>query len=170
MPQSVLEMAKDLVMAQIEAGQVPSENMHEALQKTYALLRELKLKEQAGSPDALHATHTSPTPGAWQKSITKNTVTCLECGTTMKQLSRRHLADHGLDRQAYRIKYGIPRAQPLAAKSVTVLRKKIAQETKPWEKAPRYMKAQEGKAASQKANQKAKTRKRPRRRTTATKR
>ncbi len=44
---------------------------------------------------------------------------CLACGASFKQLSGRHLKEHGLDGKAYRVKYGIPRAQPLAAKETT---------------------------------------------------
>jgi hypothetical protein len=48
-----------------------------------------------------------------------------------------------LDGRSYRAKYGIPRIQPLAAKETTARRKQIAQETRPWEKAPIYRQAQE---------------------------
>ena len=48
MAQSVIEMAKDLVMAQIQVGALPREEMHKELQKTYASLIELKNKEDAG--------------------------------------------------------------------------------------------------------------------------
>jgi hypothetical protein len=68
---------------------------------------------------------------------------CLECGQSFKQLSVRHLKEHGLDGKAYRIKYGIPRTQALAAKEITSRRKEIVQRTRPWEKAPTFLKAQE---------------------------
>jgi predicted transcriptional regulator len=58
-----------------------------------------------------------------------------------KQLSVRHLKEHNLDARSYRAKYGIPRAQPLSAKDTTAMRKKIVQQSRPWEKAPTYMKA-----------------------------
>jgi hypothetical protein len=48
-----------------------------------------------------------------------------------------------LDGKAYRIKYGIPRTQPLAAKEITSHRQEVVQRTKPWEKAPTFVKAQE---------------------------
>ena len=50
--------------------------------------------------------------------------------------------------RAYRAKYGIPRTRPLSAKDTTALRKKIVQQSRPWEKAPAYMKAQEAKAVN----------------------
>jgi hypothetical protein len=46
MTQSVLEMAKDLVMAQIGAGRLKPENTQQALQQTYWTLLVLKTKEE----------------------------------------------------------------------------------------------------------------------------
>ena len=82
-------------------------------------------------------------PIHWKKSITKHMVTCLECRASFKQLSVRHLKEHALDGRSYRVKYGIPRTQALAAKETTLQRKEIVQRSRPWEKAPTFMKAQE---------------------------
>jgi len=117
--------------------------MHTALQQTYASLQALKTQEDAHSSVAVATPKTPPTPVNWRKSMTKHAVTCLECGASFKQLSVRHLKEHGLDGKAYRVKYGIPRTQPLAAKEITSRRKEIVQRARPWEKAPTYLKAQE---------------------------
>jgi predicted transcriptional regulator len=138
MPQSTLEIAKELTLALIEAGNVPPEDMQDTLQKTHATLAALKAQEAAGT-----TTPVSDAPMNWRKSITKYAVACLACGQTFKQLSVRHLRHHDLDGRSYRAKYGIPRIQPLAAKETTARRKQIAQETRPWEKAPIYRQAQE---------------------------
>ena len=45
MPQTLLEMAKDLVMAQIEAHRLSPEEIHQALQQTYASLKALQAQE-----------------------------------------------------------------------------------------------------------------------------
>jgi predicted transcriptional regulator len=143
MSQTLLEMAKDLVMAQVEAHRLSPEEMHQALQQTYATLQALKTQEEAHGSIAVVTPATPPKPVNWRKSITKHAVTCLECGASFKQLSVRHLKEHGLDGKAYRIKYGIPRTQPLAAKEITSHRQEVVQRTKPWEKAPTFVKAQE---------------------------
>lgn len=91
-----------------------------------------------------------PAPSAWRTSIARHTVTCLACGATFKQLSVRHLREHGLDARSYRDTYGIPRTQPLAARATTERRKQIVQQTRPWEKAPRYREAREREAAEAK--------------------
>ena len=143
MPQTLLEMAKDLVMAQIAAHRLAPEDMHPFLQQTYASLQALKTQEDAHGNVAVVTPETLPERVNWRKSITKHTVTCLECGASFKQLSMRHLNAHGLDGRSYRIKYGIPRTQPLAAKETTERRKEIVQRSRPWEKAPTFVKAQE---------------------------
>jgi predicted transcriptional regulator len=142
MSQTLLEMAKDLVMAQIEAHRLSPEEMHTALQQTYATLQALKAQEDAHGGVAVVPPETPAEPVNWRKSITKHTVTCLECGQSFKQLSGRHLKEHALDGRSYRVKYGIPRTQPLAAKETTLRRKEIVQSSRPWEKAPTFVKAQ----------------------------
>jgi predicted transcriptional regulator len=119
--------------------------MQDTLQKTYATLAALKAREETGS-----GTARTQEPVDWRKSITRHSITCLECGWTCKQLSVRHLRHHDLDGRSYRNKYGIPRTQPLAAKVTTALRRQIVSEVKPWEKSPTYMKGQEAKAAAAK--------------------
>jgi predicted transcriptional regulator len=47
MSQTLLAMAKDLVMAQVEAHRLSPEDMHQALQQTYASLQALKAQEDA---------------------------------------------------------------------------------------------------------------------------
>jgi predicted transcriptional regulator len=150
MAQSIVEMAKDLVMAQIEAGRLTPEDMHSALQQTYRSLMELKAWEETGAVGALPGDGAGKAPADWKKSIRRNAVTCLECGAEFKQLSVRHLAQHGLDARSYREKYGIPRIQSLAAKATTAARQRIVQQIKPWEKSPRFIEAREREEAEQK--------------------
>ena len=147
MAQTILEMAKDLVMAQIKAGRVSPEELHTRLQKAYTGLLELQAKEEAGGRVMSgHVDGSARPPMDWKKSIRKTTVICLECGATFKQLSARHLSDHNLDPRSYRNKHGIPRTQPLAARDTTAIRKQIVQRSRPWEKAPTFMKSRASKA------------------------
>ena len=143
MSHTLLAMAKDLAMAQIEAHRLLPDAMHTALQQTYARLQALQSQEDAHGSVAVVTPKTPPERVNWRKSITKHTVTCLECRASFKQLSVRHLKEHALDGRSYRIKYGIPRTQSLAAKEITSRRKEIVQRLRPWEKAPTFVKAQE---------------------------
>jgi predicted transcriptional regulator len=148
MPQTPLEIAKELTLALIETGNMSPENMDDTLKRTYATLAALKAQEETGTTTETPVSAT--TLGAWRKSITKHTVTCLECGKPFKQLSRQHLQEHGIDARSYRATYGIPRTQPLVARDTTTRRRQVVRKTRPWEKAPMYGQAQEraSKAAS----------------------
>jgi predicted transcriptional regulator len=150
MPQSIVEMAKELTMALIQTGSISPDTMQETLQQTYATLTALKAQEETGS--ATHMPEAQPAPADWQTSITRHAIMCLECGQTFKQLSR-HLRLHGLDPRSYRRKHAIPPSQQLAAKALTARRREVVRESRPWEKAPTYRKGQarHGRAAPEPA-------------------
>jgi predicted transcriptional regulator len=140
MAQSMVELAKELTLALVQRGNVSPENMQEILQSTYATLATLKVQEESSTSPTVSVAKSSPVD--WRKSITRQTITCLECGQMRKQLTNRHLRTHGLDTRSYRTKYGIPRTQPLTARATTERRRQIVQGTRPWEKAPRYRQGQ----------------------------
>jgi hypothetical protein len=64
MSQTLLAMAKDLVLAQIEAHRLSPEEMHQALQQTYASLQALKAQEDTNGSVAVVAPAT-PKPVDW---------------------------------------------------------------------------------------------------------
>ena len=141
MLESVLEMATDLVSAQIKTGDISPENTSALLTTTHQQLLSLKLQEESGTQAGADQTVRRFT--GWRMSIAKYTVSCMECGASFKQLSPRHLREHNLDKRSYRKKYGIPSTQSLAARELTARRKAIVQKIRPWEKAPTYISAQE---------------------------
>jgi predicted transcriptional regulator len=141
MPQSLIELAKELTLAMIQTDNLLPEAMQEMLQKTYATLSALKAQEESGALPPLPASETALVD--WRKSITKHAVTCLECGQAFKQLSLRHLRAHGLDNRSYRTRYGIPPTQPLSSRATTERRRRVVQEVRPWEKKQQLLQAQE---------------------------
>ncbi len=142
MADPIVSMAKDLVMELIKQNLIAPEDMTKELQKTHASLLELKAKESPGGTDkSVNSASATAGPVDWKKSIKKYTVECLVCGETFKQLSIRHLKTHDLDQRTYRQQFGIPRTQALSAKETTALRKRAVQASRPWEKAPTYLKA-----------------------------
>jgi len=138
MSQTLLEMAKDLVLAQIHTQNITPESIQGALHNTYETLQRLEHSESPGENG--HGQGASPSLGDravdWKSSITRHAVRCLECGETFKQLSARHLSAHDLDPRSYRVKYNIPRTQSLSARAVTARRRELAQQIRPWELAP----------------------------------
>ena len=150
MPQSVLEMTKELVLAEIQAGSLLPEDTHDTARCVFESLIALKSREESASFLSASAADAPQTPSDWRQSITRHTITCMECGQTLKQLSVRHLKQHNLDGRSYRAKYGIPSTQPLLARETLARQRQIAAKTKPWEKSPAHMQAQEAKAAAAK--------------------
>lgn len=139
MPETLIEMTKDLVLAQIQAGQVSPDNLSAALRNTYQTLARLYAAEtgDTGQPDVGLKGSVSAASSVvdWKSSITKHAIRCLECGATFRQLSRRHLDKHGLNPRSYRHKYGMPLEQALSAREATVRRRQLAKDIRPWEQA-----------------------------------
>jgi predicted transcriptional regulator len=139
MAQTLLEMTKDLTRSLVETGMLSAEDVQETLQKTHTTLTALKAHEEIGTTSTVSVAQSAPVD--WRESITKHAVTCLDCGHAFKQLSIRHLRQHGLDARSYRTKYDMPRSQPLAARESTERRRQIVRETRPWEKSPQFIQA-----------------------------
>ncbi len=133
MSQSLLEMTKELVEEHIHTKQVQTVDIQSLLQSTYATLQRLHQNEAARvAPDEPSALE-GDTPADWKRSIARHAITCLECGDTFRQLSARHLRTHDLDPRSYRLKYGIPRSQPLSSREATARRREVAKQVRPWE-------------------------------------
>jgi predicted transcriptional regulator len=151
MSQTLLEMAKDLVLAQINTKHLTPDSIQGALHSTYETLQRLDASASPGENGHGHG----PSQGLggsaevnWKSSITRHAIRCLECGETFKQLSLRHLSAHDLDPRSYRVKYNIPRTQSLSAREVTARRRELAQQIRPWELAPSKPEAVKTKKAS----------------------
>jgi len=69
MSQTLLEIAKDLVLAQIEAHRLAADEMHAALQHTYATLQALKMQEESYSTQNRHPVSITPAKSACNEVI-----------------------------------------------------------------------------------------------------
>ena len=58
-----------------------------------------------------------------KRSIKEKSITCLVCGKTMKVLTKKHLALHGLDAVSYREQFGLKKGTPLTCKELQRARK-----------------------------------------------
>ena len=67
MSQTLLAMAKDLVMAQIAAHRLSPDDMHTALQQTYASLKALQAQEDANGSMAVATPEIPSKPVHWRK-------------------------------------------------------------------------------------------------------
>lgn len=124
MAKSLVEMAAEIIAAQASQSRMTPEEITEGLQKIYAALQRIHSQEEGG-PEAIGEKAPRPTPSA---SIQRNKIICLECGREFKQLSKSHLASHGLTPKSYKQKYSISLGTPLTAKSLSAKRRKMAKE------------------------------------------
>ena len=124
MAKSLTEMAAEIVTAQAGVTRMSSDEMAEALIKAYASLKRLKAQDEGIAVEM---------PGAAPQvepkaSILRNKIICLECGKEFKQLSKNHLASHGLTPKDYKKKHGFKSGQALTAKSLSAMRRKTAKD------------------------------------------
>lgn len=132
MSKTLTEMAVDIATAQSSHATMSAEEIQDFLKKTFSVLKEMENVEQ-GAAAEVAALQEGEAGAAFEgmdpkKSIQRNKVICLECGKEFKQITNRHLKDHGLDAKSYRKKWGFPARQALAAKSLTAKRRKTAKE------------------------------------------
>lgn len=71
-----------------------------------------------------------------KKSIKENAIVCLCCGKSFKILTKKHLAEHGLDKKSYLAQFGLKKGTTLACKALVKNRKAVMAESKIWEKVP----------------------------------
>jgi predicted transcriptional regulator len=125
MSKSLVEMASEIVTAQVRQAPMSPEEISVGVKKVFTILQQLQVLE-AGMPGTSEGAGTGKlTP---QDSIQRNRVICLECHREFKLLSNRHLALHGMNSREYKLKYGLPLRQALSARSLTLARRKIAKE------------------------------------------
>ena len=125
MSKSLVEMASEIVAAQVRQAAMSPEEISTGVRKVFAMLQQLQALE-AGMP----GTSEGEGPGKLtpQDSIQRNRVICLECHKEFKLLSNRHQTLHGMNSREYKLKYGLPLRQALSARSLTLARRKIAKE------------------------------------------
>lgn len=119
-------MAAELIKAHVELGQIDLDDVPSKIEETAACLFDLQQREKTGVL-TLNAVD-------WKSSITKHYVRCLECGEEMPSLGGHHLKKHGLTRETYRTKYGMPKDQPLSTPARIKYRQSIINNSRPWEK------------------------------------
>lgn len=136
MSKKLLELCAELVMAQASGRSMTTEEMEEALLKTFSTLQKIQKAEDMGVPASIQIPEfheerpvgeAAPKAGMDPKSsIQEDRVICLECGAEFRQLTANHLKSHGLTPREYKKKWGFRLKDSLAAKSLTRARSEAA--------------------------------------------
>ena len=122
-----LKQAIELVKAQSSVRVMQEEEMMTMIRTLTSSLRSLENDTHTDDGEDL----VLPEPS---NSIKEKSITCLECGKTFKLITRKHLAKHGLDADAYRRKWGIKSDTPLVCKSIQRGRRKKMKDMRLWER------------------------------------
>lgn len=120
-----LKEALEIVKAQAKVRTMTEEEIISMVQK---LAEGIRVVCQGTPP----AEESNPVPV--RKSIKEQSIVCLECGKSFKILTKKHLASHGLDADAYREKWEIKRQAPLVCKALQRERRKKMKAMKLWER------------------------------------
>jgi len=136
MSKSLTELAADIVAAWASHSKMSVEDISDALRKAYNTLVNMKALEESPEkalameepraeqvPDKLAELQRHP-----MRSIRKNLVICLECGSEFKMLTLTHLKGHDLTPKQYRKKWGFSARQALSSQVLSEKRRQTAEE------------------------------------------
>ena len=121
-----LKLAIELAAAQASVRVMQEEEIVNMIRTLSTSLKKMSENEIEDTEEALTS---DPS-----RSIKEKTITCLECGKVFKLITSKHLAQHGLDADAYRRKWGLKVDVPLVCKSLQRTRRKKMKDMKLWEK------------------------------------
>jgi len=125
MSKSLVEMTAEIIQSQISTKQMTTEEIKNALNDTFLTLKALQESELVSADPEPKEDVSVIDP---KKSIQRNKIICLECGSEFKMLSPKHLKSHDLTSKEYRKKYGFSARQPLCAKALSEKRSQSGKE------------------------------------------
>jgi predicted transcriptional regulator len=123
MSTNLLELSSEIVRAQASHSSMTADEMSEAIKKVYKALKWVKDREEKPESEKKAGVQVNG-----MDSIKRNKVICLECGREFRQITGRHLNQHGITPKEYKKKHKIPLRQGLSAKSLTLKRRATAKE------------------------------------------
>ena len=150
MEKRLLELAVEIVRAQVSLGKMSGEEIEAILIKVYNALYKMQKAEEDQGPVPVDKESAEAAPGRNETaqaadartSIQEDKVTCLECGAEFRQLTANHLRTHQLTPKEYKRKWGFPLKQSLAARVLTRLRSRSAKKRGLPQKLQQYLEAQ----------------------------
>lgn len=150
MEKRLLELAVEIVHAQVSLSKMSGEEIEAVLIRVYNALYKMQKAEEAQRPVAMEGEGREEAAGRVEPpqipdaraSIQEDKVICLECGAEFRQLTANHLRTHQLTPKEYKRKWGFPLKQSLAARVLTKLRSRSAKKRGLPQKLQQYLEAQ----------------------------
>ena len=114
----VLELAAEIVSAQVRNSTVPTDQLLALIQQVFSTLSTVQQASVAPS---------RPEPAVpIKQSASADHLTCLDCGIQFSMLKRHLRMDHQLTPQQYRQRWGLPVSYPMVASGYAKVRSAIA--------------------------------------------
>jgi len=116
-----LELTADIVAAYAGANTLSSTELVTAIASVHAALHSAAAGHVPAAPVE------APKPAVpVRKSVTPETVYCLECGKGFKSLKRHIGTEHALSPADYRVRWGLPSDYPMVASAYAEQRSELA--------------------------------------------
>lgn len=116
---SIISLSADIVSAHVSNNNVAAADLPGLIKSVHSALAGVA----GGERDI--AFHLKPAVPV-RSSIQKDTITCLECGVSMKLLKRHLSAEHGLSPREYRARWSLGEDYPLVAPAYAARRQALA--------------------------------------------
>jgi predicted transcriptional regulator len=133
MSRNLVEITSEIVQTQASLFSMSAKEISLSLRQVFRTLQDLQKSESEGTdlevtqgPEKAFLGEEAAQQLKPEDSIQNDKVICIECGKEMRQLTQKHLTLHGLTLREYKKKHGFTLRTPLAAKSLTKARSKIA--------------------------------------------
>ena len=98
-----IELTAELVAAYVSNNPLPKNDLPDLILAVHSSLEKLRSEPEPAPPQA----ETKPPAVPIRRSVTPDYLICLEDGKRFKSL-RRHLREHGLTPEQYRVKWKLP--------------------------------------------------------------
>ena len=130
----ILVLTTDIVAAYVGRNQMAAADLPELIRSVHATMAGLAYGEAVDAPEAAEAPALVPAVPI-DASVSKDAVTCLECGKGFKTLKRHLSTEHDLSPEDYKARWQLSKDYPLVAPSYSKRRaataKKIGLGRKP---------------------------------------
>jgi predicted transcriptional regulator len=118
MPQKMREAAAKIVSSYIRRNQLAFDQIGTVISAVYETLTQLgnRVEDDKDRTPAVSI----------KRSVTRDYVICLDCGSRWKMLKRHLSTAHGITAEEYRARWGLPRDYPLIAPAYAERRSSLA--------------------------------------------
>jgi predicted transcriptional regulator len=117
---ALITITAEIISAYVTKNQLPSSELTELIANVSESIR--KLGEPATKPEADLVPAVNP-----KRSVQPDYIVCLEDGRKFKSM-KRHIAQHGLTPQQYRVRWGLPADYPMTAPNYSAARSAMAKD------------------------------------------